>query len=408
MRGTKSNRMKGENSQGPRLKPSTTRAHGLDTLRSLAIFSVIVFHVYAFHTEGTLPGYLVPAARMGWMGVDLFFVLSGYLIASQLLRPYLAGERPGLWEFYRNRLYRVLPAYLVVLALYFTIPVWTEDPALSPIWQFLTFTLNLFINYQVDQGFSHAWSLCVEEHFYLFLPLIVLAMMRKPSFRKTAALIGGLVIFGICLRSFILFHTLRPLAKAGQPWGLVYIERIYYPTYSRLDGLLAGVTLALIKNFRPRWWSAFAKRGHTLGCVGVCLVGVAIWLFKDRWVSVSGVSALGTAVGFPVLSLGLGLLVASALSTNGLLSRCKVPGAKLIATLAYSLYLTHKELIHLVDLCFPALFKTGGGLWLGVYAAVCLLVAGVLYLCVERPFFVLRDRHRRGMASLEGAEKVRT
>jgi peptidoglycan/LPS O-acetylase OafA/YrhL len=232
-------------------------------------------------------------------------------------------------------------------------------------------------------------------------------MMRKPSFRKTAALVGGLVIFGICLRSFILFHALRPLARAGQPFGLVYIERIYYPTYSRLDGLLAGVSLALVKTFRPRWWSALVKRGHALGCVGVCLVGVAIWLFKDRWVSVSGVSAFGTAIGFPVLSLGLGLLVASALSSNGLLSRWKVPGAKLIATLAYGLYLTHKELIHLVDSCFPALFKAGGSLWLGVYAAVCVLVAGVLYLCVERPFLALRDRHRRGMISLERAEKVR-
>jgi len=59
-----------------------------------------------------------------------------------------------LWEFYRNRLYRVLPAYLTVLALYFLVPDWSEDPALSPIWQFLTFTLNLLINYRVDQGFS--------------------------------------------------------------------------------------------------------------------------------------------------------------------------------------------------------------------------------------------------------------
>lgn len=387
------------------MKSSTTRAHGLDTLRSLAIFSVIVFHVNGFHDDGTLPGFLVPAARLGWMGVDLFFVLSGYLIASQLLRPYLAGKRPGLWEFYRNRLYRVLPAYLAVLALYFTVPVWAEDPALSPIWQFLTFTLNLFINYSVDQGFSHAWSLCVEEHFYLFLPLIVLAMMRKPSFRKTAALVAGLVLFGICLRSFFLFHTLRPLAGTGRPFGLVYIERIYYPTYSRLDGLLAGVTLALVKTFRPQWWGTLVKRGHALSCLGICLVGVAIWLFKDRWDSVSGVSAFGTAIGFPVLSLGLGLLVASALSTNGLLGRYKIPGAKLIATLAYSLYLTHKELIHLVDLCFPALFKASGTLWLGVYAASCLLVAAVLYLCVERPFLVLRDRHRVARIALLQPEK---
>jgi peptidoglycan/LPS O-acetylase OafA/YrhL len=122
------------------------------------------------------------------------------------------------------------------------------------------------------------------------------------------------------------------------------------------------------------------------------MVGVAAWLFKDHWVSATGASAFGTVIGFPLLSLGLGFLVASALSDNGLLSRVKVPGAKIIATLAYSLYLTHKELIHLVDLCIPAIAQGHVFLWLGVYAALCLIVAAVLYLCVERPFLLLRDR----------------
>jgi peptidoglycan/LPS O-acetylase OafA/YrhL len=374
------------------LTQSSPRAHGLDTLRSLAILSVMVFHVYTFHDVGNLPESLRFAAQLGWMGVDLFFVLSGYLIGSQLLRPYLRGECPRLWGFYRNRAFRVLPAYGVVLALYFILPVWSEAFRLPPLWQFLTFTQNLFVDYRVTQAFSHVWSLCVEEHFYLFLPLIVLLLMRKPSFRKTVALLAGLALFGICIRAFILFHVLMPLARAGQNFGLVYIERIYYPTYSRLDGLLAGVMLALIRTFRPLWWSALAKRGHSLMYAGLCLVGVAVWLFKDRWQFVGGVSAFGTVFGFPILSLGLGLLVASALSANGLLSRFTVPGAKLIATLAYSLYLTHKELIHLVDLCFPAIARAGILPWLGVYAVCCLAVSGLLYLCVERPFLILRDR----------------
>jgi peptidoglycan/LPS O-acetylase OafA/YrhL len=374
------------------LTQSAPRSHGLDTLRSLAILSVMVFHIYTFHDVGTLPWMLEFAAQMGWMGVDLFFVLSGYLIGSQLLRPYLRNERPRLWNFYRNRLYRVLPAYLVVLAIYFFLPVWRESPGLPPLWQLLTFTQNLLVDYRVDQAFSHVWSLCIEEHFYLFLPLVVLLMMGKPSIRKTATLLGGLVLFGVCLRAFILIHTLRPLASAGQSFGLVYIERIYYPTYSRLDGLLAGVTLALVKTFRQVWWTALAKRGHTLFCLGLGMVGVAAWLFKGRWVSVTGASAFGTVVGFPVLSLGLGLLVASALSTNGLLSRIKIPGAKLVATLAYSMYLTHKELIHLVDLCFPAIAQAGILQWLGVYVVSCLIFAAALYLCVERPFLILRDR----------------
>ncbi|MGD0097141.1 MAG: acyltransferase [Terracidiphilus sp.] len=371
---------------------SAPRSHGLDTLRSLAILSVMVYHVYTFHDVGSMPSMLEFAARMGWMGVDLFFVLSGYLIGSQLLRPYRSNERPSLPGFYRNRFYRVLPAYLTVLAIYYVLPVWRERPNLPPLWQFLTFTQNLFVDYGVNQAFSHVWSLCIEEHFYLLLPLVVLFAMRRPSLRKTVAVLGGLVLFGICVRAFILFHTLRPLASAGQSWGLVYMERIYYPTYSRLDGLLAGVTIALVKTFRPIWWSTLARRGHTLFSLGLCLVGLSAWLFRDHWSSVTGASAFGTVIGFPALSLGLGLLVASALSTNGLLSRIRIPGAKLIATLAYSLYLTHKELIHLVDRCFPGIARADFLSWLGVYVVCCLTVAAALYLCVERPFLILRDK----------------
>jgi len=378
------------------LSQTASRVHGLDTLRSLAIVSVIVFHIYVFHGAASVPAMLLPAVKMGWMGVDLFFVLSGYLIGSQLLRPYLADARPRLWTFYRNRFYRVLPAYLVVLLLYCVLPAWREFPHLAPLWQFLSFTQNLTIDYRIGQSFSHAWSLCVEEHFYLLLPLIVLITMRRPSLRKATILLVGLVLVGIGIRAYFVFAVLQPLARGGHSYVVSYMEHIYYPTYSHFDGLLAGVTLALIKTFRPRWWSALARRGHLLTVTAVVLLAVAVWLCRDRLVSTFGVSACGMVIGFPILSLALGLLVASSLSDNGLLSRCKVPGSKLIATLAYSLYLTSKELLHLVDRCFPFLAKMGIYPWLVVYAVSCLLVAAALYLCVERPFLILRDK--RGAA----------
>jgi len=368
------------------------RVHGLDTLRSVAIGAVLLFHANVYHGEGTLPDWLVPMARVGWMGVDLFFVLSGYLITSQLARPYLRGERPGLWSFYRNRLFRVLPAYLVVLAMYYWVPNWNEEPGeLAALGNYLTFTYNLLVDFSNHHAFSHAWSLCVEEHFYLLLPVIVLVMMRRPSLLKTAMAIGALVLMGIAVRSYFLVHALQPMSRAGENFGLVYMTRIYYPTYSRLDGLLAGVALALIRAYRPSWWTVLTAHGHALLVSGGALVGVAVYLFKDRWESVFGAPAVGIAIGFPLLAVGLGLLVACALSTNGLL-RYRVPGAQLIATLAYSLYLTSKELIHLVDDWFPKIAEGHMAAWLSVYAACCLIVAAVLYWCVEKPFLILRDR----------------
>ena len=369
---------------------SAPRAHGLDTLRSLAILSVVAYHLSVFHGDGTLPTFLDPAVQMGWMGVDLFFVLSGYLIAAQFLRPYRTGLRPHLWPFYRNRLFRILPAFGAVLTLYLAVPGWRESPSLPPLWEFLTFTQNLFID-PAHHAFSHVWSLCVEEHFYLFFPLIVLAAMRKRSIHITVAILASLVVSGILIRSYFLFHLLKPIAASGGFIGRAFIEHIYYPTYSHLDGLLAGVSLALIRTFRVDAWSALARRGHAMFFAGTGLFALGVYLTKDFWDSVTGAAAIGDIIGFPVLSLGLGLLVASAVSNNGWL-RFKIPGAKLIATLAYSVYLTHKEIIHLVDRWFPSIAEGHMLKWLAVYAVCSFMVASALYLCVERPFLILRDK----------------
>ena len=371
------------------MKPSVSpRLPGLDTLRALAIVAVMLFHLWLL-----LPTSLFPAARFGWMGVDLFFVLSGYLIGLQVLRPYTRGERPSLLEFYRRRIYRILPAYLFVLCLYFTVSGWRESEGISPLWQFLTFTENLFVDYSVHQAFSHVWSLCVEEHFYLVLPLLVLWMMRKPSFRRTATVLGLVVFFGMAVRAYVLIHTLRPLGLDDFP--LAYIEDIYYPSYTRLDGLLVGVTLALLQRFRPEWWASAMQRGHLMLMSGVALIGTAVWLFADRFSSLTGVAAWGTVIGFPVLSLGLGLLVASSVSRNGLLSRFRVPGASLLATLAFSLYLIHKEIVHLDRRFFPVLTAGRDAKAMLVYGISCVVAAAILHLGVERPFLQLRDRAER-------------
>ena len=84
------------------------RLHGLDTLRALAIVVVMLYHL---NMQGLLPSSISPIAKIGWVGVDLFFVLSGFLIGSQLFKPYLAGRHPSLRDFYTRRAYRILPAF---------------------------------------------------------------------------------------------------------------------------------------------------------------------------------------------------------------------------------------------------------------------------------------------------------
>ena len=359
------------------------RAPGLDLLRAIAILWVMYSHAQVFNLVSDDD----PVASFGWMGVDLFFALSGFLIGGQLFRPITAGEPVRVGRFYVRRLFRTAPAYLVVLALYFTIPAFSERPGLAPLWQYLTFTQNFFGDFQHRKAFSHVWSLCVEEQFYLIAPIAVLLLARvgRWSFWLT---IAALVIAGVALRSYIWIHDLGPLRHGGAPGAFTnaWIDRIYFSTWTRLDGLLAGLSFALVRATKPRVWAALTARANGMLLAGLAGVGVAIWLFRDQRGLVASV------IGYPILSFSMASLVVAGASASGLIGRRTVPGAALIAAMAYSLYLTHKEIYHLVLVSIgPAL---AGRPMLGafVYATAILACGGLLYACVERPFLRLRDR----------------
>jgi peptidoglycan/LPS O-acetylase OafA/YrhL len=152
---------------------SANRFAGLDHLRALAIILVFIYHSGFI---GGRPASLDGIVAFGWTGVDLFFVLSGYLIGGQLLARIARHQSISYGEFYIKRSMRILPAYLVVLALYFLIPAFRERSELPPLWRFLTFTQNYGLDLTREGAFSHAWSLCIEEQFYLGLPLFILAL----------------------------------------------------------------------------------------------------------------------------------------------------------------------------------------------------------------------------------------
>jgi peptidoglycan/LPS O-acetylase OafA/YrhL len=372
---------------------------GLDTLRAVAIIAVMLHHLDMY---SVLPSALHLLGAVGWAGVDLFFVLSGFLISSQLLKPYLAGQRPSLADFYTRRAYRILPAFGAVLLLYLLVPLWREAPGPYAPWQYATFLWNLLLlGYPQERAFSHVWSLCVEEHFYLFLPLLVLLFMRKPSAGKTAVSLSLILMGGVGLRAWLLYHMVLP---AGHLQGIMTMKYIYYPTYSHLDGLVAGVALGIVRTFKPHWWGRIAKHGNILSLLGVGVVAGALWLcgFDFPSASLPG----GILFSFPALALGFGLLVLAALSGQGILSR-RYPGAATIAALAYSLYLSHKSVIQAMHHLLPQL--TAGGDWLALVVdlAACVGVASLLYLGVERPFLRLRAWRVASRTSREIDREIR-
>lgn len=316
------------------------RYPALDLLRGIAIVWVMLFHSFVVGGLGPEWAWL---SRYGWMGVDLFFVLSGFLIGTQVLMPLASGQRLDFTDFYLRRAFRILPAFLVVLAVYLAWPAFRESPGLAPWWMFVTFTLNLLVDYGRDAAFSHAWSLCVEEHFYLVFPLLATVMLRRPSALRFGVLCVAVVAAGIALRAGVWLHdSALDAAGAGlqRNW---FIEDIYYPTWNRLDGLLAGVVLAVVKVFRPHTWQRLQQRGNAFALAGVAVMALALWLFRDR------TGLLGNAVGWPVLSLGLACLVLAGTATNSALGRLHVPGAAWLAGISYSLYLTHKAVFHVTQ-----------------------------------------------------------
>ncbi|WP_374510837.1 acyltransferase family protein [Niveibacterium sp.] len=359
---------------------TTDRLPGLDLLRSIAIVWVMLFHSFLVGGLGPDWEWL---SRFGWMGVDLFFVLSGFLIGTQVLQPLARGERLSFADFYLRRAFRILPAYWAVLALYLAWPGFREAPGMEPAWKFLAFLTNLSIDYARNAAFSHAWSLCVEEHFYWLFPPLAVLLMRRPAAWKFAALCGLVVVGGIALRAGIWLHNTALDPDFQRNW---FIEELYYPTWNRLDGLLCGVALAVWKCFRPQHWAHARRHANAAMLAGLCLVALSCWLFRDR------VGLLGNSIGWPVLSLGLGLLVFAGAGRDSLIGRWQVPGAGWLAAISYSLYLVHKAVYHVVQTQWGAQLEGRGLIAFAAYGTAALAAGAALHYAVELPGLRLRDR----------------
>jgi peptidoglycan/LPS O-acetylase OafA/YrhL len=357
------------------------RLPGLDLLRAAAILWVMLYHLASYGIG--MPGFV----DHGWMGVDLFFVLSGYLIGGQLLKPYASGERPRWLAFMARRAFRVLPAYYTVLALYFVLPAFGESDRIAPLWQFLTFTTNLFPDYFHYRAFSHTWSLCVEEHFYLFLPPVVWLIARKPGRGRVLVAAVGVLVCGAALRGWLWQHQVAPYANVHDgPFNFLlrYVEVIYNPTYLRLDGLLAGVMLAAVQWFRPRWWSRAMELAPFSLALG--LAGMVACMRLDE------TSYLGALIAFPSVAFSFACMVVGAASPRTWLGRFAVPGARPVALISFSLYLTHKQVYSLVQALLPPAIEQSDILAFAMFNLAALLAAGLLYVLIERPGLMLRDR----------------
>jgi peptidoglycan/LPS O-acetylase OafA/YrhL len=208
--------------------------------------------------------------------------------------------------------------------------------------------------------------------------------MRKPSARRVAAIVALLVLGGVLLRGAIWWH--HAAQDLARNW---FVEEIYYPTWCRLDGLLAGVVLAAIAVFRPARWTAMQVHADRFALAGLAGLALSFWLFRER------TGALGNTLGWPVLSAAIACLVVAGSNPASVLSRQRVPGAAWIAAISYSLYLSHKLVFHAVDTMLGAWLDGRGVLAFAVFALATLAGGALLHYAVERPVLAWRDRGRK-------------
>jgi peptidoglycan/LPS O-acetylase OafA/YrhL len=228
-------------------------------LRACAIALVLMSHYNGFVARGSIFGFIGEA---GWAGVDLFFVLSGYLIGNQLLAPAARGEPLSLKTFFARRLLRTLPNYYVVLAVYLLLPHSAiAGKSMAPVWRYLSFTQNFGLHY--GETFTHSWSLCIEEQFYLLLPLAVLALVGTQALAAPAVVrAGGGHRAGMAARGINFMN--------GQE---AFSAPAYYSTFARFDELLPGVAIAMLKNFHPALFGRILRHGNALLAAGLAMAG---------------------------------------------------------------------------------------------------------------------------------------
>ena len=209
-----------------------SRNQSLDVLRGVAILLVLGCHVPYFSVWH----------KIGWAGVDLFFVLSGFLISGLLFREFIETGAIDFQRFIVRRGFKIWPALYVYLVL-MRLLVAGQTEVQSGFFQSALFVRNYFpMARHAGFLFDHTWSLSVEEHFYLALPLILLALIRfrgKRGLRFIPVLF--VVIAVICLGLRVALHPAES-----------------YATHFRIDQLFAGVTLGYLYQFHREGFRTLA------------------------------------------------------------------------------------------------------------------------------------------------------
>lgn len=331
------------------------RIYYLDVLRALAIFLVFIGHTILSY--GPTP--ITAPLQYGGTGVDLFFLLSGWLIGSQLFAEHKKFGDIDITRFWLRRWMRTFPAYFAVLLFTLAQLYLTKDSVQNPI-PYFTFTQNYFGGLPY---FGVSWSLAVEEQFYLAIaPTIVLLSYIRNTWIQFSILISLLLL--------PLFFRLAGWYDSPQE------------THVRWDCCMTGVTLAFIYHRMPTVWQRLERQKTNLLCFGATAY---VLFFYFRWYppfdGYNDPSVL-------ILAVVFGALVIYAVTTPVSKIRFGHTFVMHISTRSYSIYLLHPDALAVCRRLIPDVTL---GLYFIIATIITLVAAEILYKAVEIPFMKMRE-----------------
>ncbi|RFU48108.1 acyltransferase [Paraburkholderia sp. DHOC27] len=342
----------------------------LDFIRGIAIIAVMGFHFHTVHTGSAIISAIeYPLKNFGQEGVNLFFTLSGFLVGGLLLKQYAKVGRIDARRFIIRRIFKIWPAYYVLILFH-------VFAGRHPTSTFLVQNLTHMQNY-LGSSISQTWSLAVEEHFYLFLPaLLLLVTMLK--LRSSAIIAILLSICGIVLaaRCFVV--------SKGE------LEAAFFYTQYRIDSLLFGVILAAVYWMKPELYQRIASHKKTLIAIVIALIAWLVLATKNV--------PLDESIGYTLQALGFCALIVLTLEySKNLRTAWFFRAIAWVGVYSYGIYLWHSLALAPGDMLIRKLAAwhvPPVAAWAPVLIAqfvIAIVIGYVTTRAIEFPFLRIRD-----------------
>lgn len=354
------------------------RIYSLDVARSIAILSVVISHSIALIP--TFPQEWRPYARyiFGFLGVELFFVLSGFLIGTILIKSFVEQSDFGcsdLFYFWKRRWFRTLPNYFLFLIIYYAIAVWKHKE--SGDWTYLFFLQNS--SHPASDFYDVSWSLCIEEWFYISFPILLYALNKILGTSKQNKIFISILFFiigGFLLRYF---HVMNSYITID--WD----EDVRKVLLMRFDAIPYGVLAAYIFYFYKDTVMKYIPHAKAFFWVILCFYFLLLYYF----ISEANFPHAWTCYIFPIVDIGfLFFIIAYYKSSN--IENKLTQSIKWTSTLSYSMYLIHPLLILAVNQLYThfdlSWYLNYVLFWILVYAS-----SFVVYQIWEKPIMQCRS-----------------